>query len=341
MWSDQKNSHIKLFMSEKDFVSFEIGRDVMRAEAVAIEMAASQLGQSFSEAVKLILSADSKLVICGIGKSGHIGAKLAATFSSSGTPSVFLHAAEAIHGDLGVYQPGDPTILLSKSGSTAELIRLLPLFKKFQSPTIAVVGNTKSPIAEAADVVIDASVEKEADPLNLMPTASSTVCLAIGDALASATAIARDFTVEQFATFHPGGQLGRNLLMTVGEVMHTIDRVACAEKTETLREVVIRMTKAPLGAACVASATGELEGIITDGDIRRILSSDGDILEREAGASMTASPISAHSGMMLGEAVRIMEDRPSQISVLPIVEEGSKKLVGLLRLHDVYQPSFS
>lgn len=328
-------------MPETDSESLEIGRDVMRAEAVAIEMAAARLDQSFSEAVKLIHSADSKLVVCGIGKSGHIGAKLAATFSSSGTPSVFLHAAEAIHGDLGVYQPGDPTIVLSKSGSTAEVIRLLPLFKKFKSPIIAIVGNTDSPIAEAADVVIDASVEKEADPLNLMPTASSTVSLALGDALASALAKARDFTAEQFATFHPGGQLGRNLLMTVGEVMHAIDRVACAEKAETLREVVIRMTKAPLGAACVASATGELEGIITDGDIRRILSSDGDILEREVGTCMTASPISAHPGMMLGEAVRIMEDRPSQISVLPVVEEGSKKLVGLLRLHDVYQPSFS
>lgn len=328
-------------MSDTDSESLKIGRDAMRAEAAAIEMAAARLGQSFSEAVKMIHSADSKLVICGIGKSGHIGTKLAATFSSSGTPSVFLHAAEAIHGDLGVYQPGDPTIVLSKSGSTAEVIRLLPLFKKFKSPIIAIVGNTDSPIAEAADVVIDASVEKEADPLNLMPTASSTVSLAIGDALASALAKARDFTAEQFATFHPGGQLGRNLLMTVGEVMHSIDRVACAEKGETLREVVIRMTKAPLGAACVASSDGGLEGIITDGDIRRILSSDGDILEREVGACMTASPISAHADMMLGEAVRIMEDRPSQISVLPVVDEGSQKLVGLLRLHDVYQPSFS
>ncbi|MGB0333725.1 MAG: KpsF/GutQ family sugar-phosphate isomerase [Opitutales bacterium] len=328
-------------MSDTNMESLQIGRDAMRAEAAAIELAAARLNESFDEAVRLILSASSKLVVCGIGKSGHIGAKLAATFSSSGTPSVFLHAAEAIHGDLGVYQPGDPTIVLSKSGSTAEVIRLLPLFKKFESPIIAIVGNTDSPIAEAADVVIDASVEKEADPLNLMPTASSTVSLAIGDALASALAKARDFTAEEFATFHPGGQLGRNLLMTVGEVMHPIERVACAQKSETLREVVIRMTQAPLGAACVASPDQDLEGIITDGDIRRILSSDGDILAREVGACMTPSPISAHPGMSLGEAVRIMEDRPSQISVLPVVEDGSRKLIGLLRLHDVYQPSFS
>lgn len=317
----------------------ETGRDAMCAEAAAIEMAAARLGNSFAVAVDIILSAPSKLVVCGIGKSGHIGAKLAATFSSSGTPSIFLHAAEAIHGDLGVYQPGDPTIVLSKSGSTAEVLRLMPLFRKFKSPVIAIVGNVDSPIAEAADVVIDASVEKEADPLNLMPTSSSTVSLAIGDALASALAKARDFTAEEFATFHPGGQLGRNLLMTVGEVMHPVGRVACALAGETLREVVIRMTKAPFGAACVVSETGVLEGIITDGDIRRILAEDGDILAKAVGSCMTASPISTHPGMVLGKAVRMMEDRPSQISVLPVIDPNTRECVGLLRLHDVYQPN--
>ena len=313
----------------------------MHAEAAAIEIAASRLDTAFTQAVEIILAAPSKLVVCGIGKSGHIGAKLAATFSSSGTPSVFLHAAEAIHGDLGVYQPGDPTIVLSKSGSTAEVLRLMPLFRRFKSPVIAIVGNIDSPIAEAADVVIDASVEKEADPLNLMPTSSSTVSLAIGDALAAALAKARDFTAEEFATFHPGGQLGRNLLMTVCEVMHSVERIACVGANETVREVVIRMTKAPYGAACIVSEEGVLEGIITDGDIRRILSEDGDILAKQVGSCMTASPISALPNMSLGEAVRMMEDRPSQISVLPVVEEGSGQCVGLLRLHDVYQPSFS
>lgn len=328
-------------MPELDKDSLETGRDAMRAEAAAIEMAAARLDASFTAAVDTILAAPRKLVICGIGKSGHIGAKLAATFSSSGTPSIFLHAAEAIHGDLGVYQPGDPTIVLSKSGSTAEVLRLMPLFRKFKSPVIAIVGNTESPIAAAADVVIDASVEKEADPLNLMPTSSSTVSLAIGDALAAALAKARNFTAEEFATFHPGGQLGRNLLMTVGEVMHPVDKVACAQAGETLREVVIRMTKSPFGAACIVSEAGILEGIITDGDIRRILSEDGDILAKKVGACMTRSPISAHGAMSLGEAVRIMEDRPSQISVLPVVDERGGRCVGLLRLHDVYQPSFS
>ncbi len=328
-------------MSDNVSSGLEVGRQAMQAEAAAIEIAALRLDAGFERALEIILAAKSKLVICGIGKSGHIGCKLAATFSSSGIPSVFLHAAEAIHGDLGVYQPGDPTIVLSKSGSTAEVMRLLPLFRKFQSPVIAIVGNVDSPIAAAADVVLDASVEKEADPLNLMPTSSSTVSLAMGDALAAALVKARDFTAEDFATYHPGGQLGRNLLMNVGEVMHAAERVACAGPNETLREVVIRMTRYPLGAACVVDPKRQLLGIITDGDIRRLLSGDGDILSKVVGDCMTKGPLSAHPRMGLGEAVRIMEDRPSQISVLPVVSEGGTDFLGLLRLHDVYQPSFS
>lgn len=313
----------------------------MLAESVAIQIAAERMGEAFEKAVATMLACQSKLVICGIGKSGHIGSKLAATFSSSGQPAVFLHAAEAIHGDLGVYQPGDPTIVLSKSGSSAEVLRLMPMFKRFKSPVIAIIGNTQSPIADAADIVIDASVEKEADPLNLMPTSSSTVSLAIGDALAAALVHARDFTAEDFATYHPGGQIGRNLLMKVQDVMHAVDTVACAQPGETLRDVVIRMTEHPWGAACVINVEGQLEGLITDGDVRRLLSGDGNILEREVGSCMTALPIATHPEMSLGEAVRMMEERPSQISVLPVLERDSGKLVGLLRLHDAYQPGLS
>ena len=312
----------------------------MQAEAAAIQIAAERLDGAFERALDLILESGSKLVICGIGKSGHIGTKLAATLSSCGIPSVFLHAAEAIHGDLGVYQPGDPTIVLSKSGSTAEVLRLMPMFKKLKSPVIAIVGNMDSPIAAAADVVLDGSVEREADPLNLMPTSSSTVSLAIGDALAAALVKARDFTKEEFASYHPGGQLGRNLLMTVGDVMHVANQIACAHAKETLREVVIRMTKFPFGAACIVDGANGLAEIITDGDIRRILSQEGDILNFKVGDCMTKSPISTHPNVPLGDAVRKMEDRSSQISVLPVVAE-SGELLGLLRLHDAYQPSFS
>ena len=327
-------------MSQSKEDILELGRNTIRAESAALEIAARRLDVSFSAAVELILSAPSKLIICGIGKSGHVGAKLASTFSSSGTPAIFLHAAEAIHGDLGVYQRGDPTIVLSKSGSTAEVLRLIPMLRKLQSPVIAILGNTDSPIAAAADLIIDASVVKEADPLNLMPTSSSTVSLAIGDALASALVQVRGFSAEDFASFHPGGQLGRNLFMNVGDVMQSIDKVACAHADETLREVVIRMTKAPLGAACVLSEKSELEGILTDGDIRRLLSQDGDILAKRVGDCMTTSAIHADAGMSLVDAIRLMEERSSQISVLPVVEEGSLKCLGLVRLHDVYQPSF-
>ncbi len=327
-------------MSNLGLSRLEVGRQSMQAEAAAIQIAADRLDGAFERALDLILESSSKLVICGIGKSGHIGTKLAATLSSCGIPSVFLHAAEAIHGDLGVYQPGDPTIVLSKSGSTAEVLRLMPMFKQLKSPVIAIVGNMDSPIATAADVVLDSSVEREADPLNLMPTSSSTVSLAIGDALAAALVKARDFTKEEFASYHPGGQLGRNLLMTVGDVMQVADQIACARAEETLREVVIRMTKFPYGAACIVDGANGLAGIITDGDIRRILSQDGDILNFKVGDCMTKSPISTHPNVPLGDAVRMMEDRSSQISVLPVVAE-SGELLGLLRLHDAYQPSFS
>jgi arabinose-5-phosphate isomerase len=313
----------------------------MCAEAAAIQIAAERMGDSFVRAVDIILAGKSKLVICGIGKSGHIGAKLAATFSSSGMPAIFLHAAEAIHGDLGVYKPGDPTIVLSKSGCTEEVLRLMPLFKQLKSPVIAIVGNIKSPIADAADVVIDASVEKEADPLNLMPTSSSTVSLALGDALAAALVHARGFTAEEFAIYHPGGQLGRNLRMTTAAVMHKLDAVALAHPEETLREVVIRMTRHPLGAACIIDAAGKLEGLITDGDVRRLLAEDGDILARRAESCMTVSPVSTQPNMNLGQAARLMEERSSQISVLPVVDSETSRLVGLLRLHDIYQPGLS
>jgi len=328
-------------MSKRSLSRLEVGRQAMIAEATAIQLAAERLDDAFEKALEVILESGSKLVVCGIGKSGRIGTKLVATLSSCGIPSVFLHAAEAIHGDLGVYQPGDPTIVLSKSGSTAEVLRLMPMFKKLESPVIAIVGNTDSPIASAADIVLDSSVESEADPLNLMPTTSSTVSLAIGDALAAALVQARDFTREEFAAYHPGGQLGRNLLLKVQDVMHTVEQIACASAEDTLREVVIRMTQFPLGAACIVDEENTLIGILTDGDIRRILSSEGDFLSFKVGDCMTRSPIVTRSGTPLGDAVRLMEDRSSQISVLPVLDDEHNRLMGLLRLHDAYQPSYS
>jgi arabinose-5-phosphate isomerase len=316
-------------------------QQVMQAEAAAIQQAAARIGHDFNQAVELILKTPSKLVICGIGKSGHIGCKLAATFSSSGIPTIFLHAAEAIHGDLGIYKPGDPTILLSKSGSTAEVLRLMPLLRQFKSPIIAIVGNVDSPIAQQADVVLDASVEREADPLNLMPTSSSTVSLALGDALAAALVQERKFTAAEFATYHPGGQLGRNLLLQVKDLMHPASQIACVPISADLREVVIAMTNFPLGAACIVGTDYELLGIITDGDVRRILAQSGDVLARPVSEWMTQKPIVIKASVMIGQALRVMEDRASQISVLPVVADSEDRLLGLLRIHDAYQPTYS
>ncbi|CAI8343577.1 MAG: Arabinose 5-phosphate isomerase KdsD [Opitutia bacterium UBA7350] len=328
-------------MSDDLSKSLEVAQAVMRAEAAAIEASASRLDAEFEKAVEILQKAPSKVVVCGIGKSGHIGSKLAATLTSSGTPAVFLHAAEAIHGDLGLYQAGDPTILLSKSGSTEELLRLMPFFRKQASPVIAIVGNTESPIATAADAVLDASVEREADPLNLMPTSSSTVSLALGDALASALVNARGFTAEEFASFHPGGQLGRNLLLTVGDVMHPLERVAQVAERATLREAVIEMSRHTLGAACVIDSKGILRGLLTDGDVRRLLAADDLDLSMTMADSMTKDPITIQKSLTLGEAVRLMETRSSQISVLPVTEPETGVLQGLIRLHDAHQPNFS
>lgn len=309
----------------------------MQAEAEAISAAAMRLGPEFDRAVSLILGAAGKVVVTGIGKSGHIGQKLAGTLSSTGTPAVFLHPAEAVHGDLGVYAPEDPTVMISKSGATAELLRLVDVLRGFRSPLIGILGNPCSPLAGRMDVVLDASVRCEADPHNLAPTASAASAMALGDALAIAVMQARRFTPEEFAVFHPAGQLGRNLNVTVADAMHTGDRAAWARPDDTIRQIVIAMTQRPLGAACVVDGDGRLLGLITDGDLRRVLQTDEDIRGLRAADVMTRRPVSISPGARLHEALRLMEDRPSQISVLPVVEPETGRCLGLIRLHDVYR----
>lgn len=288
------------------------------------------------KAVELLCAHGGKVVVCGLGKSGHIGQKIAATLCSTGTPAVFLHAAEARHGDLGIYHPGDPTLLISKSGSTAELVHLIPVLKDFASPIIALVGNTQSPIARCADVILDASVAREADPLDLAPTASAIAALALGDALASALVVAKGFRGDDFAKLHPAGQLGRNLLCRVADVMKSEEEFARLSITATLREVVIALTRHPQGACCVVDEDNRLLGIITDGDIRRMLERTEDFHGIKAGDIMTANPVTVGSGASLADALKLMEDRPRQIHVLPVVDGGLCR--GLIRLHDVYQP---
>ena len=320
--------------------SIEIARATLFAEADAIRIAAERLDGKIAEAVDLIIASKGKVVVTGMGKSGHIGQKIAATLCSTGTPAVFLHAAEATHGDLGIYEPGDPSILISKSGATAELVHLIPVLRQFKTPLIGILGNLSSPIAQKVDVALDARVAREADPLNLAPTSSSTVALALGDALASALMHARRFSDVDFARFHPSGQLGRNLSLMVSDLMHTGTKVAWVGPSDSLRDVVIAMTQHPLGAACVIDSEKRLVGIITDGDLRRALQAHDDIRLLAATQIMTSHPITITPSMTLKEATQIMEDRPSQISVLPVVGEHLE-CIGLLRVHDLYQPGLT
>lgn len=314
-----------------------VGREVMETEARAVLAAAQRLDHQFLRAVECILAKAGKVVVTGIGKSGRIGEKLAATFSSTGTPAVFLHPVEAAHGDLGIYSPGDPTILISKSGATAELLRLVPILRERESPLIGILGNVSSPLSKQVDVVLDASVQAEADPHNLTPSASTSVALALGDALAIALMLARKFRLEDFARNHPAGQLGRNLRMSVGEVMKVKDQIAWAEVEDPIKKAIIAMTERPMGAACVISHDGKLAGLLTDGDVRRALQVHDEIRGLRVGDAMTGSPVTICPDATLHDALQVMENRPSQISVLPVVDPATGRCLGLLRLHDIYQ----
>jgi arabinose-5-phosphate isomerase len=314
----------------------EAARKAMETEAQAILTASGRLDQNLIHAVELILGHSGKLVVTGLGKSGHIARKIVATLQSTGTPAVFLHPTEAAHGDLGVCQSGDSVLMISKSGATAELLDLLPPLREFQAAFIGILGNTTAPLAREMDVVLDASIAREADPEAFTPTASSAAALALGDALAIALMQARSFTAQDFSRLHAGGQLGRNLRIRAGDVMHCGDEVAWVKPEDSLKHVVIAMSQHPLGAACVVSATGLLTGLITDGDVRRALQDHDDIRTLRAADVMTPRPSTLGPDTLLHEALAFMEDRPSQISVVPVVD-GTGMCLGLLRLHDIYQ----
>ena len=312
------------------------GLDVMEAEAKAIRLAGGRLGAEFEAALDVLEKTEGKVIVTGLGKSGHVGRKMAATFCSTGTRAVFLHATEAAHGDIGVYAPGDPTILISKSGTTEELLSLIPAMRRNQSSIIGILGNPVSPLARKVDHVLDASVSSEADPLGVVPTASFVVTAALGDALASSLMRRHGFTEENYAMVHPAGQLGRNLILTVADLMHKTEDVAICRPETPLKELVIAMTEKPLGAACILE-NDQLLGIVTDGDLRRALKKNDDIRDLKAFELMVHEPVTIKPETKIGQAVRLMEERPSQIAVLP-VQSDQGVLKGLLRLHDVYQP---
>ncbi len=317
-----------------------LAQSILESEATQLRKVAKQIDKDVIKASNLIAKHDGKVVVCGLGKSGLIAQKIVATLCSTGTTSVFMHASDALHGDLGIYNPGDPTILISKSGNTEELIRLIPILREFDSPLIGIVSNMDSFIAKNVDIVLNGTIDKEVDPLGIVPTASSLVAMAIGDALASVLMVKRGFKEKDFAKYHPGGQLGKQLGLTVKDVMHPIKQVAILKENSSLSNVATLMTKKPLGAALLLGKNKTLEGIITEGDIRKAIASNNKTLLKEflidaINVFINRSPVTVSSSMAIHDAMKLMEDRQSQISVLPVVD--NKKCVGLLRLHDLYQ----
>ena len=314
-----------------------IASEVLKQEGQELLDAADRIAESVVKSSDIISNHSGKVVLCGMGKSGLIAQKIAATLCSIGNKAVFLHAAEAVHGDLGIYAPGNPTILISKSGATEEMLRLIPILKEFNSPLIGILGNMKSPLVRQMDVVLDASVQKEADPLGIVPTSSTTLTLAIGDAIVGVLMSQGDFKQDDFARLHPAGDLGRRLRLIVENIMQSIQDVAIVSKNDNLRKVVIEMTQKPQGAALVVDEKNQLIGIITDGDLRRALADAKDIDKIAVIDLMTPNPIAININSPLKEAIILMEDRKSQISVLPVVKNDGKTCAGLLRLHDIYQ----
>jgi len=317
--------------------SFEEVQNLLRLESAAIAETAARLQRSQVErAIDLLLNCKGKVVVLGIGKSGIIAQKIAATMTSAGTAAIYLHPSDALHGGLGILQSVDLVIVLSNSGETEEIVRILPHLKNRGTPLISIVGKTDSTLARRADAVLDSSVDEEACPLNLAPTTSTTVSLAIGDALAMTLMKVKGITTDDFAVNHPAGQLGKRLTLRVADLMHDGDGTPKIGMGASWIEVVRAISSGGLGAVCVVDEVGRLAGIITDGDLRRAVEqTDHDALARLTSDDfMTRRPTVASPDLLAYDALRLMEDRPSQISVLPVVD-GDGKCVGLVRLHDI------
>lgn len=322
-----------------DSSNYALVSELLRVESDAIAKAADRLHASQLDTVLSILAAcKGKVVVLGVGKSGIIARKIAATMTSSGTAAIHLHPSDALHGGLGIVNADDVVLMLSNSGETDELIELLPSLKRRNAPLIAIVGNLNSTIAKRVDAVLDASVDQEACPLNLAPTTSTTVALAIGDALAMTLMRAKGLTESDFASNHPGGQLGKRLTLRVVDLMHSGTANPTIPDNASWMDVVSTITQFGLGAVNVIDAGGRLQGIITDGDLRRSLQRlgprDFSFANLKCDDLMTHNPIVATPEMLAYDALRLMEDRPSQISVLPVVD-AERRCIGLIRLHDI------
>jgi arabinose-5-phosphate isomerase len=309
-------------------------RETLALEAAEIERLRARLGPAFEEAGRAILECEGRTIASGIGKAGDIAKKFSSTLSSTGTPSLFLHAAEAVHGDLGMVTARDIVVLFSNSGETEEVLRLFPALRQIGAKTILITGRPCSTAAKASDLVLDVSVQREACPHDLAPTTSTTVMLALSDALALAVMKERRFTPDDYALYHPSGALGRRLLMKVRDAMRTGDDLALVPPTCPFLEVLGAITKAGAGAACVVSEDGSLLGLISDGDIRRRLVADAPAtLASEAAALMNSSPRTINPELSALEALDLFESLPAKIGEMPVVEDG--KVVGLVMLKDL------
>ena len=327
---------------ERGEVYKKLGRRVLEVELAGVQQMLERVGDEFVRACRYLryekgtAGLDKRrtghVVVMGVGKSGHVGSKIAATLASTGTPAFFVHPAEAAHGDLGMITAHDVVLALSNSGKTRELLDLVPALKELGVPLIAMTGNAGSPLAQEATVHLDVAVAEEACPLELAPTASTTATLAMGDALAVAVMQAEELTPEGFARSHPGGALGKKLLLTVGRVMHTGEEVPTVKSGARLRDALLEMTRKGLGMTAVVGPQGQLAGIFTDGDLRRALDRDVDVRNATVDSVMTRDCKTAREGMMAADALRFMQEH--KISALVVID-GQERVTGALNMHDL------
>jgi arabinose-5-phosphate isomerase len=311
----------------------DLARKVLRTEAEAILGLVDRIGPEFERAVQLLFECRGRVVVTGMGKSGIICRKIAATFSSTGTPAFFLHPAEAIHGDLGAVRDDDVVVAISYSGETEELLRLLESIRRIGARLIAVTGDQHSTLAKSADIALDCSISEEACPMNLAPTASTTAALAIGDALAMTVLVRRGFREEDFASLHPGGKLGRRLLR-VENAMHAAEAAPVVHVTTGMPDVFHEMSSKRLGMTCVIDDEGRLVGVFTDGDLRRLMTRTSNVLALTAGEVMTARPITIERHLLAVEALKIMETH--KITSIVVVD-GERRVEGVVHLHDLWR----
>ncbi len=313
-------------------MSLKRAKEVIAIEAQAIQELSRRLNKDFLIAVDLIAKCRGRVIVCGMGKTGIIGRKIAATLSSTGTPSLWIHSAEAIHGDLGQVTKQDVLLVLSNSGETDETNQLLPLIKKIGAKIVAMTGNLKSTLAKHSDVALDTSVKKEGCPLGLAPMASTTTILVLGDALAACLVDRKGFKKEDFAFYHPGGVLGRKLLLKVEDIMRTGNHYPRVKENMLVKDVLLAITRARCGSACVVDKKGKLLGILTDGDLRRHLETDRDLSIRQVKNVMTKNPITITKDKLAMEALRILKEK--KIDELPVVD-AEHKSIGLLDVQDL------